>query len=377
MTADVVITGVGMLTSLGQRPQEILDRICAGETAATEPIFEVAKFDCPVCAPIPEFDAEQYFPENKTLRLMNRDAQMAVAAARLAMDDACIKSGETYPPENVALFGSTGTAGMSVDQITRIIQYAADDDGTLSLERFGRVALRRVRPVLSFRILANMPICFVSIFEDIRGPNAVYTPWEGHGAQALAAGVRAIKRGDVPCALVGGCDVKCRELSFVCLQQLGIFESWKQYGQGSIPGEGAVFLVLEEEAEAASRGRTPYAKVRDYRIESMSSKSELVGTMCSIMLELRRDNSLSMVVGAGDGDVVTNNAETRAFERASLECHDLLKPKSNVGNLFAAAAAFQIGLAAQLASQQEKGQSVMANCFGYGSEKAAFVLEAV
>ncbi|MHC4617889.1 MAG: beta-ketoacyl synthase N-terminal-like domain-containing protein [Planctomycetota bacterium] len=377
MTADVVITGVGMLTPLGQRLQEILDRIYSCETAATKPVFDVTKFYCPVCAPVPKFDGEQYFPENKTLRLMNRDAQMAVAAARLAMDDACIESGATYPAENIALFGSTGTAGMSVEEIERIIQYAANDDGSLSLERFGRVALRRVRPVLSFRILANMPICFVSIFENIRGPNAVYTPWEGHGAHALAAGIRAIKRGNVPCALVGGCDVKCRELSFVCLQQLGIFESWKQYGNGSIPGEGAAFVALEEEAAATRRGVTPYARIRDCRIESMSSTSNLADTMYSTISELRRNDNLCIVVGSGDGDVAVNNAEARAFERAGLEYRDSLRPKSYVGNLFAAASAVQVGLAAQLTRQQEKGQSVMANCFGYGSEKAAFVLEAV
>ena len=60
--------------------------------------------------------------------------------------------------------------------------------------------------MLSFKILANMPICFVSIFENLRGPNAVYTPWEGQGAQAIAAGVRAVAEGEVPCAVVGGCD---------------------------------------------------------------------------------------------------------------------------------------------------------------------------
>ena len=53
---------------------------------------------------------------------------------------------------------------MPVDQIARLVEHAAAADGSLDLERFGRVALRRIRPVLSFKILANMPICFVSIF---------------------------------------------------------------------------------------------------------------------------------------------------------------------------------------------------------------------
>jgi 3-oxoacyl-[acyl-carrier-protein] synthase II len=377
MAANVVITGVGMVTPLGRCAEEVLKRVRRSETAACKPDFEVGKFDCPVCAPVREFDAEEYFPGNKTLRLMNRDAQMAVVAARLAMEDAAVRSGDTYPSEGIALFGSTGTAGMSVEEISRVIRYAANDDGSLSLERFGSIALRRVRPVLSFRILANMPICFVSIFESIRGPNAVYTPWEGQGAQAISAGFRAVRRGDVPCALVGGCDVKCRELSFVSLQQLGVFESWKQYGSGGIPGEGAAFLVLEEETAAAKRGKRPYALVKDHIIESTSGMSKLEDIACSIISQLKRPDAVPAVVGAGDGNSSVETSETRAFERAHLECRDLLRPKSNMGDLFAAAAPAQVGLAAQLARQQEQGQTVMANCFGYGSEKAAFLLEAM
>ena len=377
MAANVVITGVGMVTPLGRSAEQVLKRISLNETAARKPDFETDKFDCPLCAAVRNFDAEEYFPENKTLRLMNRDAQMAVVAGRLAMEDAAIKSGKTYRSEDIALFGSTGMACMSVEEISRVIRYAANDDGSLSLERFGSIALRRVRPVLTFRILANMPICFVSIFENIRGPNAVYTPWEGHGAQAISAGFRAIERGDVPCALVGGCDAKCRELSLVSLQQLGVFESWRQRGSGSIPGEGAAFLVLEEETAAAKRGKRPYALVRDHIIRSMSGTPQLEEVTYSVISQLKRPGAAPIVVGAGEGDSAVETVETRALEQAHLELRDLVRPKPSIGNLFAAAAPVQVGLAAQLARQQEQAQTVMANCFGYGSEKAAFVLEAM
>jgi len=373
---NVVITGIGMVTPLGNSPQGILDRIFHNETAATEPLFETTEFDCSLCASITDFDAECYFPNNKSLRLMNRDAQMAVVAARLAMDDADVKADETYPSENIALYGSTGVAGMSVEEITRIIRYAACEDGTLNLKLFGQVALRRVRPVLSFRILANMPICFVSIFQNIKGPNAIYTPWEGHGAQAIAAGIRAIKRGEIPCAIVGGCDVKTRELSFVNLQQLGIFNSWKQYGKGSIPGEGAAFLVLEDEEAAAIRGKNAYARISDYKLSSVCSKSKLKDTLFSTMSGLKINSGVK-IIAASDGDVTIAESEKQAFKQLGLEQQKPFNPKSNIGNLFAAAAAVQICLAAKLTSQQEGKQHVMANCFGYGSEQASFVLETV
>ena len=376
MVRSVVITGIGLVTPLGESPHAILDRISRGEVATSTPLFGVASLACPFYAPVPDFDAEQYFPGNKTLRLMNRDAQMAVVAARLAMEDAAIRADETYPGEKIALYGSTGVSSMSVDEITRIIRYAAGEDGSLDLKRFGQVALKRVRPVLSFRILANMPICFVSIFEKIRGQNAVYSPWEGQGAQAIAAGIRAIRRGDVPCALVGSCDVKTRELSFINLQQLGIFESWSRHGKGCIPGEGAAFLVLEDEEEAAKRGKQAYARIADYVICSICGDSHLKDTLSSVISRLKI-NGVPAVVAAGDGDIAISEGEQQAFEEVRLEPCELLRPKLHLGNLFAAAAPVQVGLAAELAGRGESGQPVLANCFGYGSEQASFVLEGI
>jgi 3-oxoacyl-[acyl-carrier-protein] synthase II len=376
MVRNVVVTGIGLLTPLGRSTDEVLDRIEGGESVISEPSFDTSAFACPFCAPVTDFDAKHYFPENKTLRLMNRDAQMAVVAAHLAMEDACVKADETYPAEKIALYGSTGVSSMSITEIGRIIECAAGDDGSLDLKRFGRVALRRVRPVLSFRILANMPICFVSIFENVQGQNAVYTPWEGHGAQAIAAGVRAIRRGDVPCALVGGCDVKTHEFSFINLQQLGVFGSWKRYRKGCVPGEGAAFLVLEDEERAAKRGRRAYARITDYVIRSACSNSSLRDTFQSVISGLKINGSTT-VVAAGDRDVAIAEGEQQAFQQIGLESDELLRPKMNLGNLFAAAAAVQVSLAVALADRQEEGKQVLADCFGHGSEQAAFLLEAV
>jgi hypothetical protein len=51
--------------------------------------------------------------------------------------------------------------------------------GRFDPTRFGQAGLRAVSPILSFKILSNMPLCFVSICENIQGPNGIFTPWEG------------------------------------------------------------------------------------------------------------------------------------------------------------------------------------------------------
>jgi hypothetical protein len=65
------------------------------------------------------------------------------------------------------------------------------------------------------------------------------------------------------------------------------------------------------------------------------------------------------------------------LQRTGLAGVPAIYPKPQLGNLFAAAAAVQVALAARLASRGDTHGPVLANCFGYGSEQAAFVLERV
>jgi 3-oxoacyl-[acyl-carrier-protein] synthase II len=373
--AEVVVTGIGLVTPLGCAADDILRAVERDETAAQPSPFS-PPLACPLYAPVRDFAAARYFPENKTLRLMNRDAQMAVVAARLAVGDAGIVPDAFYPAEEIALYGATGLAGMPADEIARLVESAAAADGSLDLRRFGEVALKRIRPVLSFKILANMPICFVSIFENIRGLNAVYTPWEGQGAQAIAAGVQAIADGDVPCALVGACDVKTHAFSFAALDQFGVWDSWNRHGAGSIPGEGAAFLVLEERALAMRRGARVYAGIRSHVIRSVVAGDSLADALSDVFGALEVVGK-PLVVAAQDGDADISHAEQTAIERAGLAGCELICPKKHAGNLFAAAAGVQVALAAALAAQRNASSSVLANCFGYGSEQASFLLEAV
>jgi len=375
MDRTVVITGIGLVTPLGRSPETILDRIARDDRAASKPSFDAGPVACPVCAVVPDFDAKEYFPNSKNLRFMNLDAKLAAAAARLALQDASFKSGETYPPDEIALFGATGLTALAADEISMFVKHAAGPDGVLDLKRFGHVTLKRVRPILSFKLLSNMAISFISIFENIRGENAVYTPWEGQGAQAIAAGVRVIRRGAARAALVGGCDVKTREFSLILLQQLGAFNSWTRHGQGSVPGEGAAFLVLEDEHDARARRAPIYARILDSSFRTTSSRSPREETFAALLADLH-PAPVHALVAASDGDLPLRDAENHALRAVGVNPTTTLHPKAHVGNLFAAAAALQVALAASLAREARSGARILADCFNHRSQQAAFLLEA-
>jgi 3-oxoacyl-[acyl-carrier-protein] synthase II len=375
MRADVVITGIGMVTPLGTNPPEILRDLEAGRSAAAPPTqFDPAPFACPVCAEVRDFQPQPYISEGKMIRLMNRDAQLAVAAAHLALRDAGVRPGETYPPEEIALFGAVGLAGLPLAEVVPLVKASTGPDGQFDPARFGETGLRAVSPILSFKILSNMPLCFVSICENIRGANAIYTPWEGQGAQAVEAAIRALECGEARCALAGGCDVKTHELAFLSLEQHGLFDSWQRSHSGLVPGEGAAFLVLEKETEAAARSVRAYARVSDFRLRTHRQGAGRAGTCAGLLEELEWPRGpLAAVVAADNGDEPSGTDERQALAARQITTHRTIRPKKQAGDLFAAAAPVQIGLGALLAARH--GGRVLANCFGHGSELAAFVLE--
>jgi 3-oxoacyl-(acyl-carrier-protein) synthase len=367
-----------MVTPLGKDPKDVLHRIEAGEVAAASPAdFDVSPFACRVCAQVKEFTPQNYVAEPKMVRLMNRDAQLAVAAARLALENARLTVGDSYAPEEIALFGAAGLAGLPLRDVTALIRNSVSPGKGFDLERFGRQGLRSISPLLSFKVLGNMPVCFVSICENIQGPNCIYTPWEGQGAQAIEAGLRAIQCGDARAALVGGCDVKTHELAFLSLEQQGIFDGWRNGGTGTIPGEGAVFLVLEDETAAVTRGGRVYARIKNVALGTKHAeecREKAFSIVLAAVLKGSPVERVGSVVAAADGNQRPAQEEASALSSLGLGAVQVLRPKHHAGDLFAAAAALQVGLGALLADRG--GPAVLANCFGHGSEQAAFLLEA-
>jgi 3-oxoacyl-[acyl-carrier-protein] synthase II len=373
---NVVVTGVGLVTPLGLVPGEVVSAIEAGRTVAAAPAgFDPSPFACRVCAPVPQFDIQRYVPDPKTVRLMNRDALLAAAAARRAVQDADLLVERDYAAQRVGLFGATGMAGIPLEEVKPLIRHSADAAGRFDPQRFGSAALRRVRPVLTFKILANMPMCFVSIFESIRGVNGIYTPWEGQGAQAVIAGIEAIGAGRADCALVGGCDVKTHLLGFFALQQQGLFDSWTRDGSGPVPAEGAVFLALEDEQRARRRGARVRARLHGWSIRTVRPGRERVKTYADVLASLEAAGA-GAILSAGDGDCQIVRDEDLALQAAGLQDCGRTYPKRSAGNMFAASAALQVAVAALVAEQSGSGTRVLANCFGHGSQQAAFVLEA-
>lgn len=257
---DVVITGVGLVTALGSTACETQRSWVAGDHARRMclPELRATPLGGQEVAVLPELDASLRLGTRRMLKYMSGAAVLGCVAAHEAMLQADVAS--RFSAERVGLYAGNGLAAADVAEVRDLIAASIDDEGRFSCSLLGERGLPSANPLISFKILPNMPACLVSIIEGIKGPNLILTPWEGQTAAALREAWNAVACGDVDCAVAGAADSAAHPATVVYLRQSGILDA------GEYPASGAAYVVLER-AESARRDATPVlARVADVQV---------------------------------------------------------------------------------------------------------------
>ena len=249
------MTGIGMVTPLGATAGETAEAWRSGRSAPSRTPVELAgtALEKAEVAPAAKFDAAARLGGRRMLKFMSHAAVLGCVAAREAAEDAGLK--DRFAPGDVGLYAGTGLAAASVEEVLPMLRESIDEDGRFSCRLLGARGLAATNPLLSFRILANMPPCLVSILEAVKGPNLIFTPWEGQTAAALIEGWRAVADGEVPCALAGAADNAAHPATVVYLRQAGLLSDRER------AGSAAAYLVLERAETARRDGRRTYAEI--------------------------------------------------------------------------------------------------------------------
>ncbi len=272
----VVITGLGTVTGAGESALSLWDAVKAGRSS-----IGVIEFDGPegpwktMGARVSDFEPEKYVMQRKSLKVMARDIQLAVAGASLAMKDAAL-TGSVYDHDRFGVIMGSGVLNHELDELAYSVQNSIDDDQKLDLKKFGSSGLSSLFPLWLLKYLPNMPACHISILFDLRGINNTITTGASGGMQAIGEAFRVIQRGDADLMLAGGAESKVNPVGLSEYKILGAFsgeipaEPGKSYrlfdekARGFIAGEGAGFLVLEEFEHAKKRGAKIYAEVAGF-----------------------------------------------------------------------------------------------------------------
>ena len=246
----VAVTGIGVIAPHGDDPDRMFDALMRGESAVREVLPELAR---PAAAATVAFDESRWFTRLQ-LPGVDRVSQLAVAAASLAIRDA---GGVDAAPQRVGVYAGCGMGGATALEAA----YAASGRG------------RRMPPLTVPAFMPNAPAAHVAMRHGVHGPVLTYSVACASSAVAIAEGARAVRRGDVEVAIVGGAEaliVPGVVSAWQALQTLASFEpghaasACKPFAtdrSGFVLGEGAAFMVLESRERAQRRGVRVHAQL--------------------------------------------------------------------------------------------------------------------
>ena len=259
-----VISGIGVVSPFGDGAAAFLEGLRAGRSATRAvTLFDPGDLPCRVAAEVPGFDpADHLEPQDR--ERVGRIVPLAIAAAGEALAAAGLDparlDGETR--RGAAVFVGTGAG--AIDFAER--QY----------EAYYREGIRRVNPFAISSSVVGMVSSELSIRFGLRGPSHVFSNGCTSSTDAIGYALHAVRRGDHPWVLAGGAEACITRgmLEGFCRMRAAAI-GWNDRPDrasrpfnadrsGFVLGEGAFFLILEEETRARRRGAPILAEVAGY-----------------------------------------------------------------------------------------------------------------
>ncbi len=252
----VVVTGIGMITSLGLDKQSSFENICNGKTGVDKiSLFDASEFPVQIAAEVKGFDPSSIIEDGKEIKKMDRFIQLGLKAAGEAMDDAKFSG---FDSDEFGVSSASGIGGLPNIEI----------NANTCLQR----GPRRISPFFIPSALVNMLGGFVSIYYKLKGPNLSSVTACAASAHAIMDAARVIMIGEAKKMLAVGAEAA------VCPVGIGGFAAMKALcarnddpahasrpfdaeRNGFVMGEGAAALVLEELEDAKARGAKIYGEL--------------------------------------------------------------------------------------------------------------------
>ncbi len=355
MKRRVVITGVGLVTPLGNDTQQTWRGLLAGRSGvAAITRFDASRFPTTFAAEVKNFDPN-LFVEKKEVKKMDTFIHYALAASEHAMRDAGFSRWENEEGDRVGVIIGSGIGGFG----------SIETEHATLLEH----GPKRISPFFIPSSIVNLAAGRVSIRFGARGPSCAPCTACSAGSHAIGDSFRIVERGDADVMIAGGSEAAITPLAiggFDALKALSTRNAeptrasrpFDRDRDGFVLGEGAGILILEEYEHALRRGARVYAEVAGY---GMSSDAYHItapppggdGAIRAMRLTLGdagiAPNQVDYINAHGTSTPPNDRTETAAIRTVFGEhAYQLAisSTKSMIGHLLGAAGAVEIGVTA-------------------------------
>jgi 3-oxoacyl-[acyl-carrier-protein] synthase II len=265
----VVVTGLGVVAPNGIGKETFWQNLIAGKSAIDYiTAFDPTPYPCHVAGEVRDFDPKEYATSRKA-KMMGRFSQFAVAATRLAFDDARFKMTPAVASETSIFYGTSVNGG--------------GDVAAGALETIWREGVSAINPWAALEYPPHATSSYIAIEFGITGPSLSVSSNCCTGIDAINEGSTRIREGTSMVAVVGACDAPIFPLAFGAFCALGALSKrndaprkasrpYDKLRDGIVISEGAATLILEELEFARDRGAPIYAEVLGH-----GSASEAIG----------------------------------------------------------------------------------------------------
>ncbi len=354
MPRRVVITGVGLLSSVGTGTEECWSAIQAGKSGVdviTQ--FDASDFACRIAGEVKNFDPLQYV-EKKDVKKMGRFIQFAMAAAEFAVESARLRV-TPEESENVGVYIGSGIGGFEV----------IEREHKILLER----GPSRMSPFFIPSCIINLASGYVSIKYSAKGPNSATATACTTSAHSIGDSYRLIQHGDAEVMICGGSEACVTPMGiggFAAMRALSTRNDephrasrpWDRDRDGFVVGEGSGILILEELEHAIRREAPIIAEITGYGMSSdahhITAPPDNGDGAYRVMRNALRDakiepSQVQYVNAHGTSTDVGDRAETIALKRVFGEHAKRLavsSTKSMTGHLLGGAGGLEAGFSA-------------------------------
>lgn len=293
MDRDVVITGIGPVCAAGTGASAVWDAVCDGRSGlGVIGSFDAGALGMPIGGEVAELKIRELVPKSyrKATKVMARDIELAVAAAKMAAEDAgLVTRGSDDGAAGHAIDGvrtgcQIGAGQISADpvELGRAVSVSMGDDGRLDTRAWGTEgdgaegAMNNLPPLWLLKYLPNMLACHVTIIHGLEGPSNTIMGAEAGALQSIGESLRVIQRGDAEMCFTGGAESRLNPMGLARMRlagraggvgadadPAGVVKPYDDASVGVI-GEGGGMLILEDSVSASSRGARVYARVSGF-----------------------------------------------------------------------------------------------------------------
>lgn len=366
MNHRVVVTGIGVVTPIGIGVENLWNATLA-ERIAIRPItnFPTDGYRSKLAGYVDDFEPND-FMGTRRVRWTDRFSQFAVAASRLAIDDAgIVPSGD-----------DNGDVGVYMGSALGGLAYADEQHDV-----FRAKGLEAIRPLLAISVFGGASTCNVAMEFGFSGPNVANGNSCASGAVAIGDAFRGIARGDIRAALAGGVEAPLSPLiygAFTVIRAMSTRNDDPQtasrpfdlHRDGFVMAEGSGVLYLERYDDARARGARIYGEIVGFGLTNdahhMSAPRPdgvmAARAMTKAMIEAHvTPAEVDLINAHGSGTEIGDASESLAFAQAfgdALPRIPVTATKGQHGHALGATGAWEAALSLLAIAHQTVPKSV-------------------